>query len=353
MNTIIWLGAYMSRYWAIASGGESRNLGNLFYKYGAAFLGSGGISDYNKNRELFEKEKKSVVRFINEMKEGDKILLKNGISEVLSAGIVNSDEYKFSPAFEDVYGFNISNIRFVDWYVLSNRQQKSLSHTQFAIKKFFKVTEEEQVNIANYIIKNGQLVNKTPQKLPEEGKDYKIIDSEKLRIELMKLGLSFSAAEDLIFEIDRIKKLAEWYDNEGKDISEYETIAFLILPILRILGWSPKQLKLELKRADIVAYKMPYTEKINTKNCEFILEAKEPEQGLGNAIEQVKEYAEDHFPSCNTLAASNGYVYEILKRNKETWETYAYMNLQLYDRCPFNPEVGGTIEVLQELMPSS
>src|SRR5690606_37117378 len=49
-----------------------------------------------------------------------------------------------------------------------------------------------------------------------------------------------------------MEEMVSWYQSaQVKDISESETKAYLVVPLLRVLGWSPQRMAREWSRIDI------------------------------------------------------------------------------------------------------
>lgn len=69
----------MKKYWQIAAGSRGRDYSSLFIKYGMAFVG-GDIP----------------IDTMNNVQEGDIIILKSGLRRILAAGTVVKRNGKFS-----------------------------------------------------------------------------------------------------------------------------------------------------------------------------------------------------------------------------------------------------------------
>ncbi len=87
---------------------------------------------------------------------------------------------------------------------------------------------------------------------------------------LYNKGTTSNSIERLTQVIDGLKIIAKWYLKETAP-SESETKAYLIIPLLRALGWTPQKMALEWKNIDIALFsKLPRT----VKNLITLTEAK-------------------------------------------------------------------------------
>ena len=65
--------------------------------------------------------------------------------------------------------------------------------------------------------------------------------------ELMDEGLSSSRSEELSRRLSTLQRLANWYYERSGNISEHEIRAYLVWPLLQVLGWSEQCVKFEWK----------------------------------------------------------------------------------------------------------
>jgi hypothetical protein len=165
-------------------------------------------------------------------------------------------------------------------------------------------------------------------------------------------GLRAADAEILVRTIGYVRRLARWYKEHGRDISEHETRTFLIVPVLLALGWSEQKMKIEWKNLDIAFFVRAYDAKATTKDCTMILESKRMKEGLSYAERQVKDYQAE-FPDCSRLIVSDGVCYRLYQRKNDLWEWRAYLNLlKLRNRHPYYTKIGGALDVFLSLMPA-
>jgi hypothetical protein len=54
----------------------------------------------------------------------------------------------------------------------------------------------------------------------------------------MSLGISSERSELLFRRLQTLQRLASWYENKSSYVSEHEIRAYLVWPLLQVLGWS-------------------------------------------------------------------------------------------------------------------
>ena len=134
---------------------------------------------------------------------------------------------------------------------------------------------------------------------------------------LIQNGLSSTYAENLSSAINRVKRLALYY-NDILDKNDYrkehlptedETRAFLVLPLLFSLGWSEQRIRLEIKPTKVEKWILHFTKTSRTRRfyCPYaIIEVKRLTKGLERAKKQVMNYFEC-YPSCKRCIVTNGF----------------------------------------------
>lgn len=271
------------KYWQVAAGDSNRDYSDVFLKYGVMFIGPGEPGPYFENKNYYNEEYESsdIKNFAEEVVEGDCVVLKRPKGrkwEVLAAGCVQG-AYEYLNVFDDVEGWDLQHGRHVEWK--RPRRETLISGltrgTFLGVRK--KSIQQEIEKIAtNGIPMSFEAVPKPPRELTDED----------LIGYLINYGLRIKDAEDFASTIHRIRRLIKWYNNNGKDVSEHETKAFLILPLLLTLGWTEQQLKVEWKSRDIAFFRNPYTNKnCNPDDCIIILESKRFGEGFINAEKQA------------------------------------------------------------------
>lgn len=334
-------------YWQVAAGDAERDYSNVFLKYGVMLIGPGGYGEYFKNQSYYKNIYKSndVTFFVEQVKDGDIVVLKkpsHKLWEVLAIGTVKGD-YDYLEVFDDVEGWDIRHCRYIEWQKPKNKKPiKGLTRGTF--KRIKKSSTKDTIN---YLFNSVSKIRSVkPPKSPKNLTDEDLIDV------LIDYGLRIKEAEDFTQTIKRIRRLVKWYDNNGKDVKEYETRTFLIIPLLIAIGWPEQKLKIEWKKIDIVFFKKPYSRqnKCSDKDCIIILESKRFWAGLSYATSQATNYAKK-YTNCKRLIVSDGCCYKLYKKRGKTWVYSAYLNiLKPKWKHPYEPNIGGAPDVFMNLM---
>ncbi len=327
-------------YWQIAAGSEGRDYSKIFQKFGLAFVGG-----------------ESQMATMDQVKPGDIVVLKFGLSTILAAGEVVEREgiSKGNGDKEwllDYDGWVLPAYCTVDWRL----PDKPLITSGLTRSTIQKLPQPKHRKIADKLITKPTIKREHEPQNTQEISDIKILEF------LISEGLRPGAADDLTNTIRRIRLLAEYYYNKcpWDEIGEHEIRTFLVIPLLLALGWAEQQLKIEYKagngKADIVGFTKPYhLEKY--RECILILETKDFGSGLDYAPIQAKRYARA-FPSCRVLVVSNGFCYKsYVRKKKDEFSDIpsAYFNIMKpRDRYPLDPDnVDGALGVLRWLLPQS
>lgn len=335
----------MRKYWQIAAGSAGRNYANLFLKFGMAFVGG---DDH--------------IAKMEEVDEGDIVVLKLGTQRILAAGTViqrhgihrgcGDKEW-----LEDFDGWDLPAYCYVDW----KQPEKKISTSGLTRSTIQQLHQPKHTSAADDILRTGVAVPASPE--PSETRAVE--DSQMLKF-LIKEGLRPSSADELTNTISRIRLLADYYYHHcpWENIREHETRTFLVVPLLLALGWAEQQIKIELPcrirrtrrgKIDIACFRKNYEGEKN--ECVAIVETKGFASGLDYAQKQAKTYSED-FPNCKAVIITNGYCYKAHLRDEAKHFQIvpsAYINLlKPKDRYPIDPtNVGGALEAIKWLLPNN
>jgi len=329
----------MKKYWQIAAGSRGRDYSSLFIKYGMAFVG-GDIP----------------IDTMNNVQEGDIIILKSGLRRILAAGTVVKRNGKFSGCgdkswLRDFDGWDLQAYCNVDWRI----PHEPILTDRLTRATIQQVHQNKHKDIANSILLGG-----SPGSPSQEPKATSEIADITILKFLIREGLRPSSADMLTNTISRIRLLADYYYNNCKweDIREHETRTFLVIPLLLALGWAEQQLKIELPcskgRIDIACFSKAYVRK--NDECAVLIETKDFSSGLDYAQNQAKKYSHN-FPTCKVVVVTNGYCYKTYLRDKSgnfSTQPSAYLNLlKPRSAYPLDPDnVSGALDAIKWLLPN-
>ena len=110
------------------------------------------------------------------------------------------------------------------------------------------------------------------KKLPQGENDD--IEFDAVSEFLFDQGVSSTSIENLSKVIDELVRIAKWYQKDNQkdnNPSEFETVAYLAVPLLRALGWTPQKMAIEWNNVDIALFNQLPRE---DKNLNVVVEAK-------------------------------------------------------------------------------
>ncbi|MDE0155576.1 MAG: hypothetical protein OXS28_08250 [Gammaproteobacteria bacterium] len=316
------------QYWQIVAGSQGRSYSKYFLEYGMAFVGG---ETYSGRME--------------EIKEGDIVVLKEGTT-IRAAGKVTRKGRDDKEWLNDFDGWGLSAYCCVKW-----REHKGTPiHSSRVPGAISRVHNQNDINHANAILTSGVEV-----KDPKEP-----LDPEPVKVPEILECLKKADSGGSEVEWKKIQSLAEYYysDVGWHWVPEHETRTFLVVPLLLALGWSERQIKIELGcskgKVDIALFKKEFKNFEESKNdCVAIVETKAFGKGLDPAGEQVGKYSVD-FPSCKVRITTNGHCYKIYKNFENDDDIHAYMNLRKPTRkYPIDPDVDGALEAIKWLLPDT
>jgi len=151
------------------------------------------------------------------------------------------------------------------------------------------------------------------------------ISFESISDYLYDKGISSNSIENLLKEIDELIRIAKWYKKFSKygKPSEFETISYLVIPLLRALGWTPQKMAVEWNKVDVALFnKLPR----NDSNLSVVVEAKKIDNSCLSAISQAEHYAKGK-TNCDRLIVTDGLRYGIYFKEEKIFSLKAYMNL--------------------------
>jgi hypothetical protein len=252
-------------------------------------------------------------RFAEEMKEGDIVVLRIGTSAVCAVGELVG-VYGWHEEFGDVDGWDLQHVRRVRWW-----------HGL-----------ELRNDFPTYAMKLGdttQRLNEGPVmdwlrtlEVPEGAQARPLVDlsvlgeqdgrgnatnSEEISEFLFDRGVASSAISALLREIGELTRIANWYAERSSVMpSEHETVAYLVIPLMRALGWTPQRMAVEWNRIDVALFSsLPRSD----ETLQVVVEAKKLGYSCLSARSQAERYAESH-GNCTRLIVTDGLRYGVYSR---------------------------------------
>ena len=312
--------------WQQACGDTDRNYADICLKWDVILNGPGYAGPYPECDTKLRKDGWSsrkvtdLKRFAVDMKDGDIVVLRLGTTDVLGVGIIVGP-YEWLEEFSDIDGWDLQHVRRVRW--LWKNKTNSKTFPTYSLKQgdtTQKLSSGEVVDwLKNLKIKEDEY-DRELAALP------KLSDSEVnmdgISEYLFDQGVSSNSIETLITEIGELVRIAKWY-KKFSNPSEFETVTYLVVPLLRALGWTPQKMAIEWHNVDIALFgRLPRED----KNLNIVVEAKKKGKSCLSAKSQAQSYAHGK-PNCNRLIVTDGLRYGVYVKNERQFKLHAYFNL--------------------------
>ena len=312
------------KIWQQAAGDTDRNYAEICLKWGVILNGPGHTGHWDvgeeKLRDAGRSSKKltDLRRFVEEMESGDLVVLRLGTSKILGIGKIVGD-YEWSEAFGDIDGWNLQHVRRVRWFWKPG--DAAPKFPTYAMKQGDTTQRLTSGPVFDWVqtleVPTDEI---TLRELPIS--DDSAFDIRDLSEFLFDKGVASGSIENLIKEVDELIRIAKWY-NKFDNPSEAETVAYLVVPLLRALGWTPQKMAIEWNKVDLALFSnLPRTD----DNLTVVVEAKKKDSSCLTALSQAQSYAEKR-PSCHRLIVTDGIRYGVFIRQDADFRLHAYMNL--------------------------
>lgn len=337
--------------WQQAAGDTDRDYAEICIRWGVILNGPGGKGPWPHCEEPLRQEKWSsrkltdLRRFAEEMKSGDIVVLRRGTAQVLAVGEIVGD-YSHHEQFGDVDGWTLQHVRRVRW--LWSDLQHPREFEKYALKQGDTTQRLNDGAVFDWLkglVITAERFSAALPDLPSSAANEKLTVDE-ISDFLFDQGVASSSISSLLTEIGELVRIAKWYqgpvlisDHEQpahqeaalvqKSVtysypSEHETVTYLVVPLLRALGWTPQRMAVEWKHVDVALFdQLPRED----KNLQVVVEAKKMDNSCLSAKSQAMAYAEGK-RSCHRLIVTDGLRYGVFTRiREEEFKLYAYLNL--------------------------
>jgi len=313
--------------WQQAAGDNDRNYANICLRWNVILNGPGYAGPWPGCRTALQAHQWSarkltdLWRFGEEMRDGDYVVLRIGTATVLGVGEIVGP-YEWSDEFGDVDGWDLQHIRRVRW--LWNGTSGPKAFETYALKQgdtTQKLGEGTVMEWLRSLVIPLDSSARVLESLPAPTTQNEIGVTE-ISDFLFDHGVASSSIAALLKEIGELTRIAKWYQRSSKP-SEHETVAYLAVPLLRALGWTPQRMAVEWNYLDIALFaELPRED----GNVCVVVEAKKMDNACLSAVVQAQKYAEKR-PNCQRLIVTDGMRYGVYVRHGTEFRLYAYLNL--------------------------
>ncbi len=319
------------KVWQIAAGDTDRNFADLCLKWDVILNGPGSEGKWPECRMILEKDwglssKKlmDIQRFAEMIEDGDIVVLRIGTTDILGVGVVVGG-YEWHDEFGDIDGWDLQHFRRVRWIWRYNGTPKVFAAYSLKFGDTTQLLDSEAVlDWIKSIPTNQDDLTRVIKQLPKPSHDATI---DQIADNLFDKGVAGNAINSFTGSIDELIHIARWYQRSGIRPSESETVTYLVIPLLRALGWTPQKMAVEWNNVDIALFK---TLPRDNANLSAVLEAKQKDRSCLNAKSQAQYYAEQPGrDSCSRLIVTDGIRYGIYfkKDGKFQYHPDAYLNI--------------------------
>lgn len=327
--------------WQQAAGNRDRNYVDVCLRWSVILTGpgyDGPMSDAMleglRARGWSAKKVTNMRTFRDEIQPGHLVVLRIGTNEVHAVGEVVGG-YQWSSIFSDVDGWDAEHVRRVRWLwsgqgapkLFPPKTLKWGDTTQLLISK------EVRAWLADLVI-DQELASKPLPQIPSEEVRKQEVGLETIAEHMFDLGVSSASIERFTHEVNELVRIYNWYSKRQVNWpSEHETVAYLVVPLLRALGWTPQKMAVEWGTLDVALFRdVPRTE----ANLACVVEVKNLNSSCLKARGQAEAYAKKWGPDCRRLVVTDGMRYGVYeKREDGSFEMRAYMNLgRRFDEYP-------------------
>ena len=328
--------------WQQAAGDTYCNLVDLCLKWDVILNGPGSYGSWpeceGSLREGEESERKitDLRRFCEQMNDGDIVVLRLGTSSIYGIGQIIG-EYEWCDSFNDVDGWDIGHVRRICW--LWKYKERPKEFDTYTLKLGDTTQRLDAPAVESWLesleIPDAEC-ERTPIELPKTSSRANIsIDT--ISEYLFDSGVASNSIANLLDQMGELVRIANWYKRSRAIPSERETIGYLVVPLLRALGWTPQKMAIEWNRIDVALFSyLPRTE----ESLCAVVEAKQIRSACLSALSQAKYYAEK-YKNCRHIILTNGLRYGVFVKSdrdspeKQNIVLHAYMNLtRLRDEYP-------------------
>jgi hypothetical protein len=320
----------INRVWQVAAGDPERNYAPLCIQWDVALMGPGRFGPWTKNvpysrEQTGETARKLTVikRFCEDITDGDIVVLRIGTTSVCGVGIVVG-QTEWNDYFGDVDGWDLQHVRRVKWLWMQNKD-----FSTYALKwgdTVQRLTSEPVINwIASLEFADSEVARNLVD-LPQQSSRVERDTAETIAEHLFAQGIASHSIRELTTEISELVRIAKWYQSACEP-SESETVTYLVIPLLRALGWTPQKMAIEWHSVDVALFRSLPRDQMNLA---AVVEAKRKGLSCLTAKSQAQGYAEKHGTAvCQRLIVTDGLRYAVFFRSEHGFEEHprAYLNL--------------------------
>jgi len=329
--------------WQIAAGDTDRSYEDLFLRWDVILNGPGDFgkwpdckSDLRKVDWVSSRKITDVERFCTGIQNGDFVVLRMGTSSVLGFGQVVGG-YEFQEIFSDVDGWDLQHTRRVRWLWKHDGNPAQFDTYALKLGDTTQILDSKPVEEWIRSLDVPELLLSRPLIELPHPQNSTSISIDKISEYLFDQGVASGSIQKLTNEMDELVRIARWYQRSNYP-SEHETVAYLVVPLLRALGWTPQRMAIEWNRVDIALFdSLPRMD----ESLAVVVEVKKMGKSCLSALSQAMSYSQGK-ENCKRLIVTDGLRYGLhTKDTSGDYKLHSYMNLtDLRDSYPIYDSFG-------------
>ncbi|MGD0908549.1 MAG: hypothetical protein ABSA96_13280 [Candidatus Acidiferrales bacterium] len=327
------------KIWQIAAGDKDRRYPDPLLKWDVVAMGPGclgGWPEVSSSTELSAKYVGILRQFNEDVVEGNLVVLRLGTDEVYGVG-----EIVGGPAwlddFGDIDGWDLQFVRRVRWlWKYDGKTPKRFK--PYTLKLGATVQDvNPTLDNAKPLLDWLQQLEFTSEELTRELVTLPPSCRDKLAIEpchtqkvgeyLFDRGIAAQSIDAVLREMAELVRIAKWYQSEMVYPSDAETVAYLAVPLLRVLGWTPQKMAIEWNNVDVALFHaLPRKD----PNVEVVVEVKIRDSSSLKARDQAENYTlVPDREKCSRVIVTDGIIYAVYVKSDGKFGTMpsAYLNL--------------------------
>ena len=294
--------------WQVSAGPTDRSYADQFLNHGVALIGPGDPGPWRSDRSDEEFEGGFVRRFAAELRTGDVLLLRMGLSTIRAVGLV-ACEYQYLPQFDDVNGWDLQHGRRVRWCSLPEPYDFGGRVFGANPPRLSRIGAPEIVDYANHFVRSPPTdwQDRALPSLPEEETELEAPPSE---------------LQEIVAQVHDLSRLYWDVNAFGERPMEDEMVVHYVVPFLRSLGWPIEKIAVKWRNIDVCVFtvlpRIP-------EYCHYLIEAKRLGAGVEGALKQATGYVSAMGVQCDVVV-TDGIRYRMYEADKD-FAPVAYANL--------------------------
>jgi len=321
------------KVWQVAAGDTNRNYADLCLNWDVILNGPGSEGPWpdccdslSRKWGLSQRKLSDIRRFAEEMEDGDIVLLRIGTADVLGVGVVVGG-YSHNEEFGDVDGWDLQHLRRVRWVWNYKDRCAPERFDTYSLKWGDTVQRLDSPKVMDWLkslsVSDADL-DRPLVELPRPSRDLSIAEISEY---LFDRGIAGDVIKSLMERLKELILIARWYRQTNVSPSENETIAHLVVPLLRALGWTPQKMAVEWNNVYVALFKaLPRS----AENLSVVFEVKRKDHSCLTAVSQAQYYAtQPENGKCDRLIVTDGVRYGVFSRNEGKFRghPHAYLNI--------------------------